>query len=44
MKLPHPLNVKEQYLYAIATKLDEVVELLKAQHAPKPATRKKKEA
>ena len=26
MKIPHPLNAKEQYLHAIITRLDAVIE------------------
>ena len=49
MKIPHPLNTKEQYLYAINVKLDTLIELLspKEEQEDKPAPRKaraKKEA
>lgn len=49
MKIPHPLNTKEQYLYAINVKLDTLIELLstKEEQEPAPAPRKaraKKEA
>lgn len=52
MKIPHPLNAKEQYLYALVTKLDTVIDLLveekearkeEAKPAPRKAATKKKE-
>lgn len=46
MKVPHPLNTKERYMFAIVEKLDRIIELLDVKEAPaKPARKatKKKE-
>lgn len=40
IKVPHPLNTKEQYLYAINEKLDTLIELL-TPAAPKKRVTKK---